>query len=152
MKVEKLMTKNPECVTPDRTVQEAARLMRECDCGLLPVIESENGPVVGVITDRDIALRVLGEGRGADTPVREAMSGNPGTCRSTDEVTRVKEIMAERKVRRVPVVDESGRCVGIVAQADLLLAAEPRGEISERAVARVVEKISEPGESPRAGA
>lgn len=152
MRVQELMTKNPACLTADQAVQEAAIMMRERDCGLLPVVQGKDGPIVGVVTDRDIALRVIAEGLGADTPVRTAMSDDPSCCRADDDVSRLKDIMAERRVRRVPVIDDKGRCVGIVAQADLLRAAEARADVSQQEVARVLERVSEPGESPRSKA
>ncbi len=152
MRVQELMTKNPACLTADQPVREAAIMMRDQDCGLIPVLESKSGPIVGIVTDRDIALRVVAEGRGADTPVRSVMSDDPSCCLVDDDVSRVKDIMAERRVRRVPVIDGKGRCVGIVAQADLLRAAEARTDVSQQEVARVLERVSEPGESPRSKA
>ena len=146
MKAEEIMTRDPACCTPDDTAQEAARLMVENDCGCLPVVEdTETERVVGVVTDRDLAARGLAEGKGADTPVRELMSGNPSCCTPDADVEEVERIMAERQVRRVPVVDVQGCCVGMVAQADLARAG--RG-VSDREVGRVVENVSQPTDRP----
>lgn len=121
--------------------------MREHDCGCLPVVEDQEAKrVVGVVTDRDLACRCLAEGKGADTRVEEAMSSDPSCCAADADVDEVERIMAERQVRRVPVVDAQGCCVGMVAQADL--ARQDRG-VSDREVGRVVERISEPTGVPR---
>ena len=147
MKAQDIMTADPACCTPDDTAQDAARLMKEHDCGCVPVVENqETKRVVGVVTDRDLACRCLAEGKGADTRMDEVMSADPSCCHTNDDVSEVEQIMAERQVRRVPVVDGRGCCVGIVAQADL--ARKDRGA-SDREVGRVVERISEPTEASR---
>lgn len=146
MKVSELMTKNPTCVTPEQTVQEAAERMQQADCGLLPVVESANGGrLVGVVTDRDIAVRGVGQGRGPDARVKDVMSANPSCCKADDDIELVQRVMSEQKVRRVPVVDAHGHGVGIVSQADLALAADQRREITDQDVARMVESVSKPG-------
>ena len=142
MKAREIMTANPACCTPEDTAQTAARLMVENDCGCLPVVsDMESREIVGVVTDRDLTARGTAEGRGPDTPVREMMSGSPSCCTPDDDVEEVERIMAERQVRRVPVIDEGGCCVGMVAQADL--AREDRA-VSDREVGRTVERVSEP--------
>jgi CBS domain-containing protein len=116
--------------------------MRECDCGCIPVVEDkESNRLVGVITDRDIACRCTADGKGPNTPVKEAMSRDPKCCRPDDDVATVERIMAEEQVRRVPVVDDRGCCVGMIAQADLAL---NERAASDSEVGRVVERISEP--------
>jgi CBS domain-containing protein len=149
------MTAQPACCTPDETIREAAQLMREHDCGCIPVVEDkESKRLVGVVTDRDIACRCTAEGKGPDTPVREAMSRNARSCGPNDDLKTVEKIMAEAQVRRVPVVDAQGCCVGMIAQADLAL---DHRAASDSEVAKVVEQISVPahpsGSSPagRAG-
>lgn len=141
-----LMSPNPTCCSPETSIGEAARLMREHDCGCLPVQDGEGtGRVVGVVTDRDIATRAVAEGRTHETAVGEVMSADPSCCRPEDSAKDVERIMAERQVRRVPVVDEAGCCIGMVAQADLA-----RSNVSAQDLARTVEKISEPsGGKPR---
>lgn len=146
IQAKELMSPHPTCCTPETSIREAARLMREHDCGCLPVQESQGtGRVVGVVTDRDIATRAVAEGRTSETAVSEVMSGDPSCCRPEDSARDVERIMAERQVRRVPVVDEAGCCIGMVAQADLA-----RSSVSARDLAKTVEKISEPsGGRPR---
>jgi CBS domain-containing protein len=97
-----------------------------------------------VVTDRDIACRCVAEGMGPDTPVREIMTTDPQGCHPGDDVAAVEQIMMQAKVRRVPVVDAGGNCVGMVAQADLALNDEAA---SDSEIGRVVERISEPGRS-----
>lgn len=140
MKANELMTTNPACCTPDTTAQQAAQLMEENDCGCIPVVEdAESRFLVGVVTDRDIALRGVARGRSPETPVKDLMSTDVSAVRPEDELAAIEELMAELQVRRVPVVDEDGCCVGIIAQADLAL----EDEESDGAVGHVVEKISE---------
>ena len=142
MKARELMTVEPACCTPDQTVHEAAQLMRDNDCGCVPVVEdSKTNRIIGLVTDRDITCRCIAEGKGPDTLVREAMSRDPKCCGPDDDVDTVERIMAEAQVRRVPVVDDRGCCVGIIAQADLAL---NERAASDRDVGRVVEQISTP--------
>jgi CBS domain-containing protein len=125
MKVNEIMTRDPRTTTPDASLQDAARLMKQANVGLIPVVEGKgSNNLVGVITDRDIAIRVVADGRDAtSTTVREAMSGSPSTCRHDDDVDDVMELMGKEQLRRVPIVDERGSLVGIVAQADIVLQA-----------------------------
>ena len=145
MKAREIMTASPACCTPESTAYEAARLMAECDCGVVPVVETtESMRLIGVVTDRDLAVRGLAQGKGADAKVRDLMSPDPFCCRPDDNVKDVERAMAERQVRRVPVVDADNRCLGIIAQADLARAAREGQGVTEQEVARVVERISEP--------
>jgi CBS domain-containing protein len=117
-------------------------LMRDHDCGSLPVVANrEANRLVGMITDRDLAIRGLADGKGPDTPVRGLMTVAPLTSVPEDEVETVREVMVAQQVRRVPVVDDKGAVVGIVAQADLAL---EEGAASDEEVGRVLEAISEP--------
>jgi CBS domain-containing protein len=142
MKAKELMTTNPACCTPDATAQQAAHLMEENDCGCIPVVEDgESKFLVGVITDRDLALRGVGRGRSPETPVKELMTTDVSAVKPEDPVDRVEELMADLQVRRVPVIDEDGCCVGIIAQADLALDDDTA---SDAEVGQVVERISEP--------
>jgi CBS domain-containing protein len=142
MRVGDIMTPDPACCTPESTAREAATLMKEHDCGSIPVVENqENRKIVGTITDRDLAIRGLAEGKGPETPVRGLMTIAPVTSAPEDEVEIVREVMVARMVRRVPVVDKNGRVVGIVAQADI---AREEGAASDQEVGRIVEAISEP--------
>jgi CBS domain-containing protein len=142
MKAQDLMTTEPACCTPESTAREAARMMREHDCGCVPVVEGESRRLVGVVTDRDIACRGVAEGKGPETQVREIMSKDPQCCHPGDDIAAVEQIMMQGQVRRVPVVDAKGNCVGMIAQADLALNDKAAND-SE--IGRVVERISEPG-------
>jgi CBS domain-containing protein len=116
--------------------------MKEHDCGSIPVVERlETRVLVGTVTDRDLAIRGLAAGRGPDTPIRELMTNDPIAAAPEDEVEIVREVMVAQQVRRVPVVDENGAVVGIVAQADLAL---EDGAASDQEVGRIVEAISDP--------
>ncbi|HEY4589163.1 MAG TPA: CBS domain-containing protein [Thermoanaerobaculia bacterium] len=133
-----LMTDSPAVCTPQTSSQDAARLMQDNDCGSLPVVESRDSlKLIGMVTDRDLALRVLGRGQDANTPVREAMTKNVASVKVDDDLKAVERVMTGQQVRRVPVVDGQDRIVGIVAQADLARALGTSPEVS-----RVVEKIS----------
>jgi len=147
MKISELMTKNPCTVTPDTPVSEAARLMKEEDVGIVPVVErvggaETRGRLVGVITDRDIAIRHVAEGRATDTPVRDVMSGGVKTVTPDDTVDSVMALMGREQVRRVPVIDERGSLVGVVSQADLARKASDPAKVE-----KTVEQISQPGGS-----
>lgn len=136
------MTPDPACCTPDSTAREAATLMKEHDCGSIPVVENQqNRRLVGTVTDRDLAIRGLAAGKGPETPVRQLMTIEPITSAPEDEVEIVREVMIARRVRRVPVVDQNGAVVGIVAQADIAL---EEGAASDQEVGRIIEAISDP--------
>ncbi|MDF1502592.1 CBS domain-containing protein [Roseisolibacter sp. H3M3-2] len=138
MKASEIMTKNPRVVTPDTTAQEAARLMKSEDVGVLPVVESTGSrKLVGVVTDRDLAIRVVAEGK-ASASVRDAMSSGVKTCGPDDDVKDVMAAMAKEQVRRIPIVDDQGAVVGIVAQADVVLQAD------DKRAEKTVEAISKP--------
>jgi CBS domain-containing protein len=142
MDIKDVMTKDPHCVTPDATVREAAQIMAREDVGIVPVIESgDERRLVGVITDRDIAVRCVAQGKGADCRVSEAMSsGRIATCRQNEHINRVMDAMRTEKVRRIPIVDERGSLVGIVSQADVVRKSRD-GQRAER----TIEDISQPG-------
>lgn len=145
MHARELMTPQPACCTPADTIGRAAQLMEQNDCGCIPVLHaSDDSRVVGVITDRDIAVRGVAHDRSSDTEVRDLMTSSPCCCSADADVSEVERLMADRQVRRVVVVDDQGCCVGIVAQADIALAAERSPEVSDEEVGRVVERISEP--------
>jgi len=147
MKISEIMSKNPRTVSPDTPVSEAAQMMKEEDVGLVPVIErvggaETRGRLVGVVTDRDIAIRAVAEGRATDAPVSEFMSGGVKTCSPDDSVEDAMELMGREQVRRLPIVDERGSLVGVVAQADLV-----RMSGKDLQAEKVVEQISQPGGS-----
>ncbi|HWN20631.1 MAG TPA: CBS domain-containing protein [Gaiellaceae bacterium] len=111
------MTSSPTTVAPGTSAQEAARLMESKDVGSLPVVEGDR--LVGMITDRDLALRLIGEGKSADTPVGELASKDVVTIDPQQEVEEAARLMAEHQLRRLPVCEEDGKLVGILAQADV---------------------------------
>jgi CBS domain-containing protein len=130
-----LMTRDPRTVESDSPIVEAARLMRDEDVGLIPIVES--GRLVGTITDRDIALRVVAEGKSSDeTRVADVASRELVTIDPDQDLADALTLMAKHQVRRLPVVEEDGKLVGIVAQADIAMHA-PAAETGD-----VVEKIS----------
>jgi CBS domain-containing protein len=143
MRIKDIMTPDPACCTPDTTAREAAGLMRECDCGAIPVVETrESRRPIGIVTDRDLAIRGLAAGHGPDTPVRELLTRRPHAARADDEVETVRQVMMQQKVRRVLVTDAGGVLIGMVAQADL---ARHDDAVSDQELGKVVEAISEPG-------
>ncbi|MGH7469284.1 MAG: CBS domain-containing protein [Longimicrobiales bacterium] len=144
MKARDIMTAEPACCTKEDTIERAAELMEMNDCGCIPVVERQSGSVVGVVTDRDLAIRAIGQRRSADTRVADVMSAAPFCCRSDSDLGELEQLMADHQLRRIPIVDDSGACIGIVAQADLARAAERSSEITNDELARVVERISEP--------
>ena len=115
--IREAMTSNPTSVEPSTTAAEAARTMKSENVGSLPIVE--DGRLVGVVTDRDLAIRVLAEDRGADTPVGEIASKDVVTVDPEQSLEEAARLMAEHQVRRLPVTEEDGKLVGIVAQADV---------------------------------
>jgi CBS domain-containing protein len=112
------MTQDPRSVESSSSVVEAARLMREVDAGIIPVVEGEK--LVGAVTDRDIAIRVVAEGKSPEsTTVGEIASRELVTIDPQQDLDEALRLMARHQVRRLPVVEEDGKLVGIVAQADI---------------------------------
>jgi len=140
MKIQDIMSTEPSTVTPDTPITEAARLMKEHNIGMLPVVESEGSRrLVGVVTDRDITIRHVAEGHLSDCPVREAMTDNVSTAKADENVERVMTLMAQEQVRRIPIVDERGDLVGVVSQADIVLESG-----DDKKAEQTVEQISRP--------
>ena len=116
--IRELMTKEPHALASGATVMEAARLMRDEDMGIVPVVDGDK--LVGTVTDRDIAIRVVAEGRSPETvTVGEIASRELVTIDPQQELDEALRLMARHQVRRLPVVEEDGKLVGIVAQADI---------------------------------
>ena len=137
MKIKDVMTDDVVVAAPDQTIADAARMMARCDAGALPVGQDDR--LVGMITDRDIALRAVARDLPPDTPVRECMSKEVLYCFQDEDVEHVAENMGEQKVRRLPVLDRENRLVGIVSICDLALHSKPK--TSGQAIAA----ISQPG-------
>jgi CBS domain-containing protein len=142
MKAQDIMSRNPSVVTPTTPLEDAARVMKREEVGILPVVESEGSrQLVGVLTDRDIAMRVVAEGRDtATTSVGHVMTSNVRICRPDDDVDHVMRVMGDEQVRRIPIVDDRGTLVGIVAQADIVIDTSDAREAE-----KTIEKISKPG-------
>ena len=117
MKVREVMTKEVETIRPDQRVQEAANFMLSADAGSIPVTDGER--LIGMITDRDIAVRGIAKGYGPDTPVRELMTDDLIVVRVDDDIEEAASKMSEAQVRRLPVIDEDERLCGIVSLGDL---------------------------------
>lgn len=122
MKIAEVMTRNPETIAPDEPIQEAARKMLDADTGSLPVDNGEQ--IVGIITDRDIAVRAVADGRGPETPVRDVMSERLLFAWEDQEVEEVALIMGNAQVRRFPVLSRGERLVGMVSLGDLARSAD----------------------------
>jgi CBS domain-containing protein len=122
MKVSNCMTKNVKIADPNQTIRDAALAMGRLDAGVLPV--GENDRLVGMITDRDIAIRGVAEGKGPDAKIRDVMSTDVKYCFEDEEIDDVLHNMGELKVRRMPVLNRDKRLVGIVSLGDLATNAE----------------------------
>ena len=137
MKVGEVMTRGVELASPDDTIQNAASRMAELDTGVLPVGEGDR--LVGMLTDRDIAVRAVAQGKGPDTKVREAMTPDVRYCFEDDDLDDAVRSMGEQKVRRLPVLGRDKRLVGIVSLGDVALYADS-GQTDA-----AVSAVSEPG-------
>ena len=144
-----VMTFNVACVHPTDSAEYAARLMRDCDCGALPVVDRE-GRLMGMITDRDLAVRLVARGANIrDARVHDCMTDDAFACQETSSIDDCMREMSRHQVRRMPIVDRAGHVVGIVSQGDLARHAEHhRGSGERRAVADVLGAISEPSAQP----
>lgn len=120
--VRDVMTREPRSVQPDSPAREAARMMREEDAGVMPVME--NGRVIGIVTDRDLAMRIVAEGRDTNTQVRDVMSTDVHVCTPDDKLVDAVRIMGEENVRRLPVVDRDDRLKGMLSMSDIAREAE----------------------------
>jgi len=139
-KCREVMTPDPVCCEPDDAVTRIAALMKTEDVGSVPVVESQSSRrLVGIVTDRDIVTKVVAGGVAIDrATARDAMTSNPASCSEDDEVGQAMKLMAQRQIRRMPVVDAQGRVAGIIAQADV--ATRMR---SDTDTGQMVESISE---------
>jgi CBS domain-containing protein len=135
IKCREIMTSDVRTATREMTLREVAVLMRDGDMGSIPVVE--NGKLVGIVTDRDIVVRSIAEGKDASSPVGEAMTTEIFSVRPDDFAFEAIRLMGDKQVRRIPVVDESGALAGIIAMADVALEME-----DEREIAETLEEIS----------
>jgi CBS domain-containing protein len=140
-----IMTEDPTAVTADTTLAVAAQLMRELDVGVIPVVDDdEGGRLVGVITDRDMVVRALADGKDGKATVGDHMTAEVTTVAPGDSVHDVLDVMKHERVRRVPVTDADGRLVGIISQADLAVSYAGLDIEREAEVEEAIERISEP--------
>lgn len=139
MKVQELMTSNPQTCGPDTNLAAAAMLMWDGDCGTLPVV-ADGGRIVGMVTDRDICIAAATKHRDAsDISVGEVITGKVFSCVPEADVREALKIMQEEKVRRLPVIDERGSLKGILSMNDVVLKAEETGKDSAISYADVVD-------------
>ena len=136
MTAKDIMTADPTVCRPDAHLQDVAKLMCDEDCGAIPVVDAQGKPL-GIVTDRDIACRVVGKGRDAlQTQARDCMTPDP-VCASADaSVDEVCDLLERSQIRRLLIVDEAGQCCGIVSQADVARHAP------ERKAGEVVKEVS----------
>jgi CBS domain-containing protein len=137
MKVSEVMTREVQTVRPDQPVQEAANFMLNADAGSIPVIEGDQ--LIGMITDRDIAVRGIAKGYGPDALVRELMTDDLIVVRIDDDIEEAATKMSEAQVRRLPVIDSEERLCGIVSLADL------SRETDDETASQALEGVSQPG-------
>ena len=134
-----VMTTNPICCLPDDEVNKVAQMMKSEGVGSIPVIENrENNHLIGILTDRDLALKVVATGRNpAKMKIKQVMKHKLFTCLQSDDVQKAFDVMATRQVRRIPVIDGKGAIVGIIAQGDIATRLDDPEKIGE-----LVAKIS----------
>lgn len=137
MKVSEVMTRDVQTVRPDQAVQQAANFMLNADAGSIPVIDGDR--LIGMITDRDIAVRGIARGYGPDTPVRELMTDDLVVVRIDDDIEDAAAKMGEAQVRRLPVIDDNERLCGIVSLGDL------SRESDSECASEALEGVSQPG-------
>ena len=130
-----IMTRNVKTATREMTLRDVATLMKEGDMGSIPVVE--NGKLVGIVTDRDIVVRAVSEGRDVWTKIGDVMTAEVFSARENDFVFEAIRLMGDKQVRRVPIINEAGELVGIIAMADVALETE-----DEREIAETLEEIS----------
>ena len=130
-----IMTGNVKTARREMSLTEVAALMRDGDMGALPIVE--NGKLVGIVTDRDIVVRAVAENKDADTPIGDVMTTEIFSVRPDDFVFEAIRLMGDKQVRRVPIINEAGALVGIIAMADVALETE-----DEREIAETLEEIS----------
>jgi len=137
MKVSDAMTRDVRTMSPSQTIRDAARVMERLDLGFLPVGESDR--LVGMITDRDIAIRGIGAGKGPDARISEIMTADVKYCYEDEDTDHVARNMGALQIRRLPVVDRNKRLVGVISLGDLAV-----GRGTEQAAGSALKQISRP--------
>jgi CBS domain-containing protein len=145
MKVREIMTPDPVCCTPEDNAQKVAAMLRDQNIGSMPVVlDQSSHKLVGMITDRDLCCAVVANGDDPRrTKIDRVFSMKPVSCRDGENIASCEQLMQEHQLRRIPVVDGEGRCIGIVSQADLALKEKPEK------VSRTVTEISKPAPEER---
>ena len=137
-KCSEVMTKDPVCCLPHDPVVAAAILMKTQNIGPVPVVEDERTrKLVGIVTDRDLVVKVVPDGRGANTRIQDVMTREPVACRSEDNLGKALAMMSQYQVRRLPIIDADGRLLGIISQADVALRIK-----APKKTARLIETVS----------
>ena len=145
MTVADLMTSFPEALGPDDTVQKAAKMMRDHDYGVIPILDAEDS-LVGIVTDRDIVVKSVADGRGPEGRLDECMTPNPDTVPKDLPIEQALHLMDRRQIRRLPVV-ENGRLIGMVSLSDIAKSQAPAAE-----KVKTLESVSAGGSDIRPGA
>jgi CBS domain-containing protein len=135
MQVSEVMTAQVSTATPRTTIRDVARTMAQVESGAVPVVD--DGKVVGLVTDRDIVLRVVAEGKGLETPVSEVMTEQVETCREDDNIADATGKMGSKQIRRLVVLNESGKLAGILSLGDVAI------DYGAKAVGKTLSDISE---------
>jgi CBS domain-containing protein len=151
MKIKHVMTRDPKCCVPSDTAQQAAIIMRDEKAGVVPVIENEQSrKIVGIVTDRDLCMNIVAEGRDARTAqVHECMTTAVVSASPQDALEKATELMRDNQIRRIPVIDEQRRLVGIVSLADVVERAGVRTAETHETLKTVSAPTGEPSK-PRA--
>jgi len=129
MRCSEIMTRDVRVASPEMSLRDVGAMMREGDMGAVPVVDG--GKLVGIVTDRDIVVRAVAEGRDPSTPVAEAMTSEIFSVRADDFVFEAIRLMGDKQIRRIPVVTESSELAGIISMADIALEIEDQREIAE---------------------
>lgn len=136
MKIQEVMTRDVQVARPDESIQSVARRMSEGDFGFMPVCDGMK--IEGTVTDRDLTVRALAEGKSFETPVAAVMSRDVQWCRADEDAKDVLKLMGDRQIRRLPIVDDDNRLVGVVALGDLT------GKVRDKHTGDALEDISKP--------
>ncbi len=137
MKIREVMTRDVEAASPNDSILSVAQTMARLDVGVLPVCEGRQ--IQGMVTDRDITVRAVAQGISPDSPISQVMTGDLEYLYADDDLDRAADKMADSQIRRLPVIDQEQRLVGIVSLGDLAR------EHKEKVMGRTLEEISEPG-------
>ncbi len=142
MLVNEIMTKDPATCNPDMNLVEVAKMMVDCDCGAVPVVDKQSGKPLGIITDRDITCRAVAKGLNpSEVSASECMTNSVYSISPDDDIEKAAEVMEKHRIRRLLVVEEDGMCCGILVQAQLVkaLPKEKAGEFLQEISEKTME-------------